>query len=74
MMRISRTRYRRVDSSMAPCPQAASASPVSHPLGSPALMDVPHVDGGRRAPDRWGGRADVAGRPLVLRAEWRGGF
>ena len=65
-MRFFRTRYRRVDPSMAPCLQTASASPVSHPLGSLALMDVPHVDGGRQVPDRREGRADVAGRPLVL--------
>ena len=72
-MLLSKTRYRRVDSSMAPFSQAASASPTQ-PFGSLALKDAPHVDGGRQAPDRRDGRADVAGRPSVLRVAWRGGL
>ncbi len=67
-------RYRRVNSSMAPCPQTASASPTPQTLGSLALKDAPHVDGERQGPDRGGSRADVAGRPLALRIEWRGGL
>ena len=72
-MLMSKTRYRRADSSMAPCPRTASASPT-RPFGSLTLKDVPHVDGERQAPDRREVRADVAGRPLVLRIGWRGGF
>lgn len=65
-MLIFPTRYRRTDSSMASCPQTASASPMTHSLGSLPLKDVPHVDGERQEPDRGTGRADVAGRRLVL--------
>ncbi len=69
-----RTRYRRVDSSMALVPQAASASSTPCSFGSLALKDAPHVDGERRVSDRREGRADVAGRPLVLQVDWRGGL
>ncbi len=71
---FSTPRYRRSDSSMAPCPQAASASPVPRPAGSLPLVDAPHVDVERMTPDRGQVRSDVAGRPLVLQAEWRGGL
>ncbi len=74
MTLFHRTRYRRVDSSMALRPKAASASSTPHSLGSLAFMDVPHVDGERQVPDRREARADVTGRPLVQQVGWRGGL